>query len=227
MARSLPRGVRPYRRWAPAVPVLAVVGALLTACSGPPPARAPEVLPRVEAPYDRAVRKALDEVPGSRLVSVGLTDVSAPRPVWKTDVATADGTVHEVRLDAVRAQLINTSVPAGQSAAGKARTAALVGSAPLLPEEAVKKVKAPDFGKVNDVRLEKGPDGRTVWSVTVTTIERGHTRTYEIDAAGGKVVESSTAAPSASAASAASGPSGVPGVPGTSGVPGAAVRVAV
>ncbi|MFF9409455.1 hypothetical protein ACF1B0_28640 [Streptomyces anandii] len=48
--------------------------------------------------------------------------------------------------------------------------------------------------------------------MTITTIERGYTHTHGIDAAGGKVVDSATAAPSASA---------------TSGVPGAAFRVSV
>lgn len=96
--------------------VLAVSGSPLNsgaACSGPPPERQPEALPQVEAPYDRAVRKALHKVPGSRLVSVSITDTSTPEPLWRTRVSDQDGTVHIVRVDAVDGGLVDASVRPG------------------------------------------------------------------------------------------------------------------
>ncbi|MEV6791919.1 PepSY domain-containing protein [Streptomyces sp. NPDC051320] len=169
---------------------LAVAGSLLSVgagCSGPPPDRQPEALPQVDAHYERAVSKALDEVPGSRLVSVRITDTSRPEPVWRTRVSDKDGTIHVVHVDAFDGGLLDKSVPAGQPSAQKARVAALAASAKLLPEEAVDRVKKPDFGKVTDVSLEKGPHDRTVWSVTVATIQHGETHVYQVDAMTGKV----------------------------------------
>lgn len=181
------------------VSALVVVGALLAtgaACDGPPPSPHPEVLPQVETPYDRAVREALDEVSGSRLLSVALRRVSEPQPVWHTRVAAQDGTVHLVRVDAVHGRLLGTAVPDGQSAADKERVSALAASA-QVPEEAVERVKGPDFGKVTGIRLEEGRQHEAVWSVDVTTVRRDDTQTYLVDAVTKDVLDRRTAPPSA------------------------------
>ncbi|MFC7882029.1 PepSY domain-containing protein [Streptomyces sp. NPDC057376] len=174
--------------------VLLVTGA---ACEGPPPSPRPEVLPQVEAPYDRAVREALDEVSGSQLLSVALRGATEPEPVWYTRVAGRDGTVHVVRVGAVHGRLLGAAVPGGQTAADKERVAALADSAEVLPEEAVEQVKSPDFGKVSGVRLEQDRQARTVWSVEVTTVRRDHTQTYLVDAVTKKVLDRRTAPPGA------------------------------
>jgi hypothetical protein len=57
-----------------------------------------------------------------------------------------------------------------QSTAEKERNAALITATRLLPEEAVEKVKKPEFGKVTDIRLENTLESRTVWSITLATI---------------------------------------------------------
>jgi uncharacterized membrane protein YkoI len=180
------------------VSTLVVAGALFTtgaACDGPPPSPRPEVLPQVEAPYDRALRKALDEVPGSRPLSVALRRVSDPQPVWHTRVAARDGTVHVVRVEAVQGRLLGTVVPDGQSAAAKERVSALVASAKVLPEEAVEQVKGPDFGKVTGLRLEKDRRDETVWSVDVTAVRRDDTQTYLVDAVTKDVLDRRTRPP--------------------------------
>ncbi|MFG2681139.1 PepSY domain-containing protein [Streptomyces sp. NPDC048392] len=183
--------------------LLALMGALLAACSGPAATSRPEVLGQVEFPFDRAVRKALDEVPESRLFSIGLRQVSGPHPEWHTEVATSDGTVHVVRVDAVLGRLLGTSVPPGQSPAEKEKRAALVEDAKVLPEEAAEKaaataVKSPHYGKVTDVRLAKDRKDGAEWLVTVATIEPGHRRVYVVDAVTGNVLDSRTDAPSPS-----------------------------
>ncbi|MEV8564784.1 PepSY domain-containing protein [Streptomyces sp. NPDC051322] len=156
--------------------------------------------------------KALDEVPGSRLVSVQITGPTAPEPVWRTRVTDKDGTIHVVRVDAFDGGLLDKSVPAGQPPAQKARIAALAASAKLLPEEAVDVVKKPDFGKVTDVSLEKSRHDRTVWSVTVATVQHGETHTYQVDAMTGKVDSqtSSSLPPTSEPASSVSSPSDSP-----------------
>ncbi|MFR0357337.1 PepSY domain-containing protein [Streptomyces sediminimaris] len=171
-----------------------VTGALLTTgagCQGPPPEHRPEALPQVETRYDRAVLTSLSKVPGTKLLSVRVTDTSSPDPVWVTRVADDKGTVHAVRVDAVEGRFLGTSVPA-QPPALKPDTAALLASAKVSPEEAVDKVKRPEFGKVTDVSLEKGYQGRTVWAVTYVTVRSGQTHSYQVDAVTSEVVHSRT-----------------------------------
>ncbi|MFC8220083.1 hypothetical protein ACFUTY_18165 [Streptomyces sp. NPDC057362] len=177
-----------------------VLSALLTgglllvtgsACSQPPPARAPEVLPQVEAPYDLAIGKALDEVPRSEFVSLSLRP-SDVRPTWLVRVADDTGSERLVRVSATDGRLRGTSVPAGQSAGTKKRTAELVAAARVLPKEAVDKVKRPDFGKVSGMALHEGSGGQPVWSVTVALVEPLRERVYEVDAVTSEVLSSLT-----------------------------------
>ncbi|WND39434.1 hypothetical protein RI578_36355 [Streptomyces sp. BB1-1-1] len=200
MARPLPCTTVRRRARGTGVSALVVAGALLAtgaACDGPPPSPHPEVLPQVETPYDRAVREALDEVSGSRLLSVALRRVSEPQPVWHTRVAAQDGTVYLVRVDAVHGRLLGTAVPDGQSAADKERVSALAASARVLPEEAVEQVKSPDFGKVTGIRLEEDRQHEAVWFVDVTTVRRDDTQTYLVDAVTKDVLDRRTAPSSA------------------------------
>ncbi|MGW0496007.1 PepSY domain-containing protein [Streptomyces sp. NPDC003007] len=178
----------------------ASLGLLLAACDGPPPAGRPEVLEQVEFPFDRAVRKALDEVPESKLFSVDVRQVSGPDPVWRTEVATEDGTLHVVRVDATLGRLLGTFVPPEQPPARKARTAELVKAAKVLPEEAAEQVAAtavedPRYGKVTAVGLTRGREDQPVWSVGVTTIRPEHTHIHQVDAVTGEVVRSRTTEP--------------------------------
>lgn len=145
----------------------------------------------MEAPYDLAVSKALDEVPRSEFVSLSLRP-SDVRPEWLVRVADDTGSVRLVRVAATDGRLLGTSVPAGQSAGLKKRTAELVAAVRVLPEEAVDKVKKPDFGKVSGIALEEGPRGEPVWSVTVALVEPIRERVYEVDAVTSEVLSSLT-----------------------------------
>lgn len=196
--RSTRRGRRPYAL------TLVVTGTLLTAgvaCSGPPPVSQTKPFPQVQARYDRAVAKALDEIPDSRLLSVTLTDTSAPEPVWRTRVSSKDGTVHMVRVDAVRGTVLATGVPSGQTPTRKAHNTTLTASAKLLPQEAVDTVRQPEYGTVTDVRLATGRQRKTVWSVTITSNPRAQRHVYQVDAVTAGVVDSHTSRPQPSAAS--------------------------
>ncbi|MFC8100166.1 PepSY domain-containing protein [Streptomyces sp. NPDC057363] len=187
-----------WARTASVLPAALVCGTLLataSACAGPPPERRPEVLPEVEVPYDRAVRTALAEVPGSEVVSVRLRRAPDQGPQWLVRVAAEDGSVRLLRVAATDGRVLTRSVPAEQSTDGQARTAALVAAARVLPEEAVGKVKRPEFGKVSAIALEDGPDDSPVWSVTLDVIAPVRTRWYKIDAVTSDVLDARTGAP--------------------------------
>ncbi|WP_406308374.1 PepSY domain-containing protein [Streptomyces griseoaurantiacus] len=193
-----PRTVR--RRGRHGLPALLLAaGVALTGCTDyrlEPPT---EVLPQLEFPYDEAFAKARHEVPDSRPFSLGLRDSDAPAPVWYGRVVTPDGTVHEVRMDAVRGRVLGTSVPAGQSASAKARTAALTERARLLPSEAVGRVKEPYFGKVTQIELSEGRRKAVVWRITVAAIRQDDLRTYQVDAVTGEVLSVREGGPAARA----------------------------
>ncbi|WP_431990829.1 PepSY domain-containing protein [Streptomyces albogriseolus] len=181
-------------------PTLVLGAVLLASCSGPPPASRPEVLGQVEFSFDRAVREALDEVPRSKLFSVEVRQVSGPDPVWRTEVATDDGTLHVVRIDASLGRLLDTFEPPEQPPARKARTAAQVKAAKVLPEEAAEKADAtavenPHYGKVTALRLTRGKEDEPVWSVAVMTIRPEHTHIYQVDAVTGDVIDRRTTRP--------------------------------
>ncbi|WP_432133744.1 MULTISPECIES: PepSY domain-containing protein [unclassified Streptomyces] len=181
------------RRGGPVGVALVAAALVVAGCDGPPPAERSEVFPQVEVRFDRAVRKALDEVPESRLLSVGLREPSETKPVWRTEVATPDGAVRVVRVDATLGRLLGSPEPADRRVDAEARTSALVESARILPEEAAETVAATameseHFGKVTEVRLAKGEKGRTVWVVTVAAIEPGRTHTYQVDAVTSDVI---------------------------------------
>ncbi|MEU6284495.1 PepSY domain-containing protein [Streptomyces sp. NPDC047028] len=206
-----PPGSRTGRRRRFGFVVAAALLAGTAACGGPPPTHPSEVLPQVATEYDRAIRKALDEVSGSKLVSVELSRVNTVAPVWRTSVATEDGTEHLVRVGAAGGDVLGADVPAGQSAASKTRTGTLVAGAKLLPEEAVDRVRMPEYGKVTDVRLEKDATGRTVWSVTIETVGPHRVHAYRVDAVTGEV----TGVAPAGSASPAPSPSSTPSPSGT------------
>jgi uncharacterized membrane protein YkoI len=144
-------------------------------------------------------------VPDGRPFSLGLRDAARPVPVWYGRVVTPDGTVHEVRMDAVRGRVLGESVPAGQSASARARAAALTARARLLPSEAVNKVKEPGFGKVTQIELtdgkgESGTGGAgkaPVWRITVAALRRDDLRTYRVDAVTGEVLSGEEGGPAA------------------------------
>jgi len=197
-----PRARTPRRRGPGGLLALLIAaGAALTGCTDyrlEPPT---EVLAQVEFPYDAAFARAQQEVPDSRPFSLGLRGADRAVPVWYGRVVTPDGTVHEVRMDAVRGRVLGESVPAGQSASAKSRAAALTAHAELLPSEAVKKVKEPDFGKVTQIGLTNGRTGGTgdaaVWRITVAALRRDDLRTYRVDAVTGEVLSGDVGGPAA------------------------------
>ncbi|MEU3254861.1 PepSY domain-containing protein [Streptomyces sp. NPDC006997] len=197
MARTSRRPLVDRRGWRSVAPLLLTTGVLVAACDGPPPAHRPEVLRQVDATYDRAVRKALAEVPGAKLYAVGLRDGATAQPVWRAEVVAPDDSLRVVRVDASLGDVLGPTEPADRPPAERTRTAGLVSDAEVLPEDAVEKAAAgavhdPHYGKVTGVRLARDRENRAVWSVTVAAIDPRRTRTYDVDAVTAEVVGSRT-----------------------------------
>ncbi|MFF6998899.1 hypothetical protein ACFY93_28650 [Streptomyces sp. NPDC008313] len=191
-----------HRPRARAVGGLTAACALLAGCAANPEREQPaEVYPQVEFRYDQAIRRSLAEVPGSRLLDTVLRDPRSAEPVWRSEVATPDGTVHAVRVDASGGRLKDTQVPPGQDGARRADVTARLAGAKILPEDAAREVTRPEYGKVTDVALreDRAAGGRTFWYVTVTERPRGQedvdSAVYKVDAATGDVADRSSVAP--------------------------------
>ncbi|WP_030379074.1 MULTISPECIES: PepSY domain-containing protein [unclassified Streptomyces] len=196
MQRS-PRPRAARRRGPGGLLALLLAGVTLTGCTDYRLAPPTEVLTQVEFPYDEAFTKAEHEVPDSEPYSMSLRGADEPVPVWYGRVATSDGTVHEVRMDATQGRVLGEEVPAGQSAAAKSRVAGLLAHAELLPSEAVEKIKEPYFGKVTQIELTDGKDDATVWRITVAEIHQDDLSTYQVDAVTGEVLTSEKGGPAA------------------------------
>ncbi|MCF6525639.1 PepSY domain-containing protein [Streptomyces sp. JJ36] len=68
------------------------------------------------------------------------------------------------------------------------RTLTLLEEAKLLPEEAVRQVTKPEFGKVARIDLRRGEAGRVVWTVKVAAIRPENFHRYDVDAVTGEVL---------------------------------------
>jgi uncharacterized membrane protein YkoI len=164
----------------------ALVG-FLAGCGGEAGDTRREVIPAAEVEYSQAIRTSVAEVPRSELIAAELQMPDKETPVWRSRVATDDGTVHVVRLDASTGRLLGTESARGQSSSDKARVRSLLERATIRPEEAVREVTEPDFGKVSAVELGER-NSRVIWSVDVVTVEEDNVHVYTIDATNGKVL---------------------------------------
>jgi uncharacterized membrane protein YkoI len=190
---------RPGRRRASILRSVAALGAaiLLTSCGNEKLDQQAEVLPAVEIEHDQAIRQALAEVPADRLVALELRGLEGGDPVWRSEVATRDGTVHLVRTDASTGRLLSTEIPPAQDSDSKSKTLDLLKEVEILPEEAAREVTKPDFGKVTAIHLEEKENEKAniVWSINVATIEKSNVHVYDVDAVTGEILDRRSAAP--------------------------------
>ncbi|MFD4262394.1 PepSY domain-containing protein [Streptomyces sp. NPDC058534] len=143
-----------------------------------------EVLPMLEVPADEAIRLSLEEVPGSDLAALHLRQSEGDEPVWDSNVVAQDGTRHLVRVDGSRPKVLSAKEVPDEDAGQRK----LIEQAKILPEQAVREVTKPEFGKVTSIEIDT-KEGRVVWNVDVTTIERDNVHTYDVDAKTGEVLD--------------------------------------
>lgn len=156
------------------------------------------LVPAAKVTWDKAAGTAVGAVSGSKLVEIeltryesGATASPAPSPgspEWAAEVATQDGTVHMVHVDAVSGKVLRSEPDSDQSADEKRQVADQLGKAKVTSEQAVKTATGKKQGTVTAVQLDKDDSGKTIWSVDVVTEDDWNKTTYDVDAAGGKIL---------------------------------------
>jgi uncharacterized membrane protein YkoI len=146
-----------------------------------------EVLPMVEVTYDEAVQMSEKQVKDSDFVSVDLHRPHSSHPEWHTVVVDPEDTSSLVRVSASSEQVLSSRTLPADEAPDKERLD-LVDAMTIVPEEAVKKVTKPEYGKVTGIHPDEF-EGRPVWTVVVATVDGDHRYAYDVDGATGEVLE--------------------------------------
>lgn len=163
--------------------------------------------------YDKAASAAVDKVPGGKLTDLDLEGVdddkdddgedddtsaspsasaspspsgSSAGPQWVAEVAEKDGTVHDVRIDAVSGKVISSAPDKDQDADDKKETADWLARVKQTPEQAAKAATDKKKGTVTSIGLDDNDDKTLVWSVDVVTDDWNKTD-FDIDAVKGGI----------------------------------------
>ncbi|WP_282791983.1 PepSY domain-containing protein [Streptomyces sp. CC224B] len=146
-----------------------------------------ELVPKAKVGYDKALSAAVAAVAKSKPVSTELKG-PADKPVWETEVATADGTAHTVRVDAVTGKADKAQAKADDDADDKRELAGWLDKATVSPEQAAQTATGKTKGTVTSVELDDTDKGTPKWSVDVVTTDDWNKTTYDIDATNRKVL---------------------------------------
>lgn len=157
--------------------------------------------------YDKAATTAVDKVSGGKLTDLDLEGVdddkdddaaspsasaspspsgSSAGPQWVAEVAEKDGTVHNVRIDAVSGKVISSAPNNDQDAEDKKETADWLSRVKQTPEQAAKAATDKTKGTVTSLGLDDNDNKTLVWSVDVVTDDWNKTD-FEIDAVKGNI----------------------------------------
>ncbi|MCW5252622.1 MULTISPECIES: PepSY domain-containing protein [unclassified Streptomyces] len=170
------------------------------------------LVPMAKVTWDKAADAAVKEVPDSKLVSIelkrtsdeatattGSPSPSTPNPApskgapeWEAKVATSDGAVHRVDVDAVSGKVFRSQAEGDQSADDRTRTADRLKKATETPQQAVKAATDKTKGTVTEVELEENDSQQVIWAVDVVSTDTWDKTTVDVDAANGKVLGEDT-----------------------------------
>ncbi|MFE7778169.1 PepSY domain-containing protein [Streptomyces sp. NPDC057445] len=155
------------------------------------------LIPAAKVTWDQAAGTAVGEVTGSKLLEIDLTrydsgSTASPAPspgspAWAAEVATQDGTVHRVLVDAESGTVLLSQPENDQDADDKREIADLLSKTQVTPEQAVKTATGKKQGTVTDVHLERDDD-TLIWSVDVVSQEDWSKTNFDIDAANGEIL---------------------------------------
>ncbi|KFG77242.1 PepSY domain-containing protein [Streptomyces mutabilis] len=165
------------------------------------------LVPLAKVTWDKAADTAVEEVPEGKLVdlelkrtsaeataSTGSPSPSTPNPApsqgapqWEAKVATSDGTVHRIDIDAVSGEVFRTRAE-NQDADDKQQIADLLKKATQTPEQAVKAATDKAKGTVTHVELDENDDQKAIWSVDVVSTDNWNKTTVDVDATNGKIL---------------------------------------
>ncbi|MER7345604.1 PepSY domain-containing protein [Streptomyces aurantiacus] len=146
-----------------------------------------DLIPKGKVGYDKALSTAVKAVDKSKPVSIELKGPVA-KPSWHAEVATADGTEHTVRVDAVTGKADEPQAKKDQDADDKRELADWLKKATVPPEQAVKTATDKTKGTVSSVELDDNDKKAVIWSVDVVTTDDWNKTTFDVDAANRKIL---------------------------------------
>lgn len=103
-------------------------------------------------------------------------------------VVEEDGTAHDVTIDAVSGEVIDSSPDADQSDADKKKLADQISKATQTPAQAAKVATDKKQGKVTSIGLDENDSDALVWQVDVVSKDWKKT-TFDVDAAKGTITD--------------------------------------
>lgn len=146
------------------------------------------LIPAAKVNYDKALRVAVAAVPSSEPIAAELKGPPS-KPYWRTAVATSDGTVHAVRVDAVSGK---AEPPRTESddPDEKQELAARLNKATVTAQQAAQTATDKTKGTVSSIELGDADNGsdKVAWSVVVVTTNDWNETEYDIDATNRKVL---------------------------------------
>ncbi|GAA2195678.1 PepSY domain-containing protein [Streptomyces bangladeshensis] len=145
------------------------------------------LIPKAKVGYDKALSAAVAAVPRSKPVSIELKG-PPDSPRWETEVATADGTAHTVRVDAVTGKAGQEQAKPNQDPDDKRELADRLEKATVTPQQAAQTATDKTKGTVSAVELDDSDGGTPKWSVDVVTTDDWNKTTYDIDASDRKIL---------------------------------------
>ncbi|MFG2606484.1 PepSY domain-containing protein [Streptomyces sp. NPDC048514] len=145
------------------------------------------LLAKVKVGYDKALSAATAAVPKSKPVGIELKG-PADSPGWEAAVATADGTVHHLRVDAVTGKAAQGQVEQGQDSDDKRELADRLSKATVTVQQAVQTATGNTKGTVTAVELGDTDSGAPKWSVDVVTAQDWNKTTFDIDGTNRKII---------------------------------------
>lgn len=158
--------------------------------------------------WQKAADAAIQEVPDSRLVGLelkptpadvtatpGTASPSTPNPApspgapeWEAKVATEDGTVHRVEIDAVNGKVFRSQAEQDQSADDKQEIVNRLNDATQAPDQVVKAATDKVEGTVTGLELDQDDNDQVMWSVDVVDNDTWVLTSVDVDAASGEVL---------------------------------------
>ncbi|WP_409235247.1 PepSY domain-containing protein [Streptomyces sp. PA5.6] len=147
-----------------------------------------ELVPKAKVGYDKALDAAVATVDKAKPVSIELKG-TPDKPVWETEVATADGADHDVDVDAVTGKAGQARADKDQDQDDKRELADRLKKATVTAQQAAQTATDKKKGTVTSVELDDSDKGDMVrWSVDVVTTDDWNKTTYDIDATNRKIV---------------------------------------
>ena len=143
---------------------------------------------RSEVSYEKALCAAVAAVLDSKPVSAELEGSDVVGPRWDTQVATSDGTVRSVRVDAVTGKADQPHTESDEEGDDRRELAGWLKRATVTAEQAARTATDKKKGTVTSIELDDSDDGKLMWFVDVVTTTDWNKTTFDIDATNRKIL---------------------------------------